>query len=78
MAELKARQSTSQQEAESLRRQVRAAEAAKAELSEFEVEFNTGSCKNESTIIEVEQGCPIPGDRDVKTSHRKKEERGAI
>ena len=47
-----------------------------ARINEFE--FNTGSCKNESTIIEVEQGCPIPGDHDVKTSHRKKEERGAI
>ncbi len=53
MAELKTRQSTSQQEAEALRRQVRAAEAAKAELSEFEVEFNTGSCKNECLTAQV-------------------------
>ena len=31
-----------------------------------------------ATIIEVEQGCPIPRVRDVKTQHRKQEEGGAI
>ncbi len=32
----------------------------------------------EATILEVQQGCPIPRVRDVKTPHRKKEEGGPI